>query len=46
MNERDQVIVMAATNRPNSLDPALRRPGRFDFEIYVSPPGEREGKIY
>lgn len=41
MDEREQVIVMAATNRPNSLDPALRRPGRFDFEIYVSPPNEK-----
>jgi AAA family ATPase len=29
------VIVMAATNRPNSLDPALRRPGRFDREIEI-----------
>lgn len=41
MEEREKVIVMAATNRPNSLDPALRRPGRFDFEIYVSPPDEK-----
>lgn len=40
MNQREQVIIMAATNRLNSLDPALRRPGRFDFEIYVSPPDE------
>lgn len=41
MQEREQVIVMAATNRENSLDPALRRPGRFDFEIYVAPPDEK-----
>lgn len=27
------VIVLAATNRPDSIDPALRRPGRFDWEI-------------
>ncbi|PKF89031.1 AAA family ATPase [Bacillus sp. BA3] len=43
MESRDQVIVMAATNRPNSLDPALRRPGRLDTEIYIGPPSE-EGR--
>ncbi len=32
------VIVLAATNRPDILDPALRRPGRFDREIYVGAP--------
>ncbi len=32
------VIVLAATNRPDILDPALRRPGRFDREIYVGRP--------
>jgi transitional endoplasmic reticulum ATPase len=31
-------VVIAATNRPNAVDPALRRPGRFDREIYISPP--------
>lgn len=41
MNSREKVVVMAATNRPNSLDPALRRPGRFDFEIYIAPPDEK-----
>lgn len=35
---RVSVVVVAATNRPNAVDPALRRPGRFDREIYVSPP--------
>ena len=35
------VIVMAATNRPDSLDPALRRGGRFDKEINMSVPDER-----
>ncbi|MFY8152470.1 MAG: AAA family ATPase, partial [Hyphomicrobiales bacterium] len=45
MQSRGQVIVMAATNLPGSLDPALRRPGRFDHEIAFSPPdrvGRRE----
>ncbi|MEL6977969.1 MAG: AAA family ATPase [Pseudomonadota bacterium] len=36
---RSGVVVMAATNLPNSLDPALRRPGRFDREIAFTPPG-------
>ncbi|EGZ17152.1 hypothetical protein PHYSODRAFT_499974 [Phytophthora sojae] len=35
---RENVVVVAATNLPNSIDPALRRPGRFDREIYVAPP--------
>ena len=35
---RDDVIVMAATNRQDILDPALLRPGRFDRQIYVNPP--------
>ncbi|RKU45874.1 AAA+-type ATPase [Coniochaeta pulveracea] len=34
------VLVLAATNRPQALDPALLRPGRFDELIYVGPPGE------
>jgi len=40
----DQVIVIAATNRPDVLDPALRRPGRFDREVMISLPdiNERE----
>ena len=33
-----QVVVVAATNRPDLLDPALLRPGRFDRLLYVSPP--------
>ncbi|WPP03089.1 CDC48 family AAA ATPase [Methylocella tundrae] len=37
---RGDVIVMAATNRPNSIDPALRRPGRFDREIAIGIPNE------
>ena len=34
LESRGQVVVIAATNIPNALDPALRRPGRFDREIY------------
>jgi cell division protease FtsH len=37
----DGVIVIAATNRPDVLDPALRRPGRFDREVVVSLPDVR-----
>ena len=35
MVEQSSVILIAATNRPNSLDPAVRRPGRFDKEVCV-----------
>jgi transitional endoplasmic reticulum ATPase len=35
---RGQVIVIGATNRPNAVDPALRRPGRFDREIEIHVP--------
>ena len=38
LTERGNVIVLGATNRPNSIDPALRRPGRFDREIEISVP--------
>jgi transitional endoplasmic reticulum ATPase len=41
LNSRGDVIVMAATNRPNSIDPALRRPGRFDREIVIGVPNAR-----
>src|ERR1700722_4036386 len=36
------VVVLAATNRPDALDPALRRPGRFDREVSVPLPGRAE----
>jgi len=38
LNERGNVIVLGASNRPDSVDPALRRPGRFDREIEISVP--------
>ena len=39
LESRGQVVVMGATNIPNALDPALRRPGRFDREISIEVPG-------
>lgn len=38
MDNRGQVIVIGATNRPDAIDPALRRPGRFDREFYFPLP--------
>jgi len=40
LKSRGQVVVMAATNRPEDIDQALRRPGRFDREIKINPPDE------
>merc|ERR1719199_1449993 len=40
LKARSHIIVMAATNRPNSIDPALRRFGRFDREIDIGVPDE------
>ncbi len=40
LKSRGQVVVMAATNRPDDIDEALRRPGRFDREIRIDPPDE------
>ncbi len=44
LKSRGKVIVIAATNRPNALDPALRRPGRFDREIEISVPNKKGRK--
>ncbi len=41
---RGKVVVIGATNRPNALDPALRRPGRFDREIEMGIPN-KEGRL-
>ena len=38
LSQRKHLIVIAATNRPNAIDPALRRPGRFDREIAIPVP--------
>ena len=38
LKQRAHVVVMAATNRPNSIDPALRRFGRFDREVDIGIP--------
>ncbi|RME78644.1 AAA family ATPase [Candidatus Woesearchaeota archaeon] len=44
LSSRGDVVVMAATNRPDDIDEALRRPGRFDREIKILPPDERGRK--
>ncbi|MEM4575828.1 MAG: AAA family ATPase, partial [Candidatus Nezhaarchaeales archaeon] len=44
LESRGKVVVIAATNRPNAIDPALRRPGRFDREIEIGVP-DKQGRL-
>jgi transitional endoplasmic reticulum ATPase len=44
LKSREHVIVIAATNLPNAIDPALRRPGRFDREVIIPIP-DRNGRL-
>ena len=42
LNDRKQVFVIAATNRPDIIDPAMLRPGRLDKALYVDLPNDQE----
>ena len=44
LKSRGRVVVIGATNRPNAIDPALRRPGRFDREIEIGVPN-KQGRL-
>ncbi|MBU3924286.1 MAG: CDC48 family AAA ATPase [Nanoarchaeota archaeon] len=44
LESRGKVVVIGATNRPNAIDPALRRPGRFDREVEISVP-DKAGRL-
>ena len=41
LDDRGEIIVIGATNRIDAIDPALRRPGRFDRELYFPLPGKK-----
>jgi transitional endoplasmic reticulum ATPase len=44
LQSRGKVVVIGATNRPNAVDPALRRPGRFDREVEINVP-DKDGRL-
>ena len=44
LKSRGRVVVIGATNRPNAIDPALRRPGRFDREVAINVP-DKDGRL-
>ncbi|XP_056134749.1 spermatogenesis-associated protein 5-like protein 1 [Lampris incognitus] len=44
MNQSDRFLIVGATNQPDSLDPALRRPGRFDREVIIGAPTLKQRK--
>jgi len=44
LQSRGKVVVIGATNRPNAIDPALRRPGRFDRELSINVP-DKKGRL-
>ena len=44
LRNRGQVVVIGATNVPDMVDPALRRPGRFDRELSINPP-DKDGRL-
>ncbi len=44
LQSRGKVVVIGATNRPNAVDPALRRPGRFDRELIINVP-DKDGRL-
>ena len=42
MSSKGHVMILGATNRPDAIDPALRRPGRFDREIEIGVPNAED----